>query len=443
MLLTWFAIFFVLGLAVLFTLTEYALVKVRLSALRDLQDKRDKPSKNIANAIHMVENLTEYLSTAQFGITVTSLILGWLGESTLAKLILDTGLLPAAGAHAIASALALLIFTFVHAVFSDLVPKNIAIAEPVKVLLLIARPVRFFHVTFFPLIWVFDRSAVVVTRMLGYDVAQDEDIYSQNEILSLSRNAAQAGELEEEDLTFMQRAFDMNDKVAVDIMIDRTSMEAIDVTATLKEAFQKYLETSYSRFPVVANGDKDKVVGYIYNYDVIRQSRIDDGASVATVMHDMPAVPENMDVHEIYDLMMKKRTPFVLVVDEYGGTSGLITDKDIYEELFGSLREEVDDDNDMYFEKLGDNRYRISGKSTLYDVERYFGVTIKDFEEDEAVTLAGYVLNNDPDFRKDHVLKIDRFEFKALDYDNAYISAFEVTELPPTSAVDEPEKVTS
>ena len=190
MLLNFAIIVLVLLLAILFTLTEYSLVKVRLSALRDLQENRDKPSKNITNAIHMVTHLTEYLSTAQVGITLTSLILGWIGEETVANIILNSGILPPEYARAVASVSAMIIFTIVHAVFTDLVPKNIAIESPVKVLLFIVRPVRFFHITLFPMIWALDHLSNGITHLLGFRTDGEEDIYSQTEILSLSKNAA-------------------------------------------------------------------------------------------------------------------------------------------------------------------------------------------------------------------------------------------------------------
>lgn len=419
----------ILLLAVLFTLTEYALVRVRVSALKALKASKHGSTKNIDAAIHMTEHLTEYLSTAQVGITLTSLILGWIGEDTIATAIINSNLLPADIAHGVASIAAILIFTVIHAVFTDLVPKNIAIAEPVKMMLFIVRPVRFFHILLYPLIFILDRFANGVTHMLGYQTATEDDIYSQTEILSLSKNAAKAGELDEEDLTFMERAFDMNDKVAVDIMIDRTSMVVVDVETTTREALDLYLQERYSRFPVIADGDKDKVIGYVYSYDLLRQARIDDEAPVVRVMRDIPAVPENMDVHDVLKLMVAKRTPITLVVDEYGGTSGLITDKDIYEELFGSMRDEIDDVADDYVEKLGNNKYKVSGKITLYDFERHFDVSIKELEEDEAVTLTGFVLNQEPEFRTGDVMTVANFEIKALDYDNAYINEFEVTEL--------------
>lgn len=430
MIINFVIILVVLLLAILFTLTEYSLVKVRLSALKALQETREKPSRNISNAIHMTTHLTEYLSTAQVGITLTSLILGWIGEETVAEIILGAGIIPAEYAHAVASVAAMIIFTIVHAVFTDLVPKNIAIESPVKVLLFIVRPVRFFHIALFPLIWTLDHLSNGITHLLGFRTDGEEDIYSQTEILSLSKNAAAAGELDEEDLTFMQRAFEMNDKVAVDIMIDRTSMTIIDVTASIADGLNLYLQERYSRFPVVADNDKDKVLGYVFNYDLVRQARIKSSDPVSKIMRDIPAVPENMDLHDVMDEMIIKRSPIAIVVDEYGGTSGLITDKDIYEELFGTVRDEIDDVSDDYIEKLGDHRFKISGKMTLYDFERYFNRNIKELENDDAVTLTGYVLNHDPEFRAGDTMKVANFELTALDYDNAYISQFIVKELP-------------
>ncbi|MDF7637441.1 hemolysin family protein [Leuconostocaceae bacterium ESL0958] len=424
-------IILVLLLAILFTLTEYSLVKVRLSALEALQSDREKPSKNINQAIHMVSHLTEYLSTAQVGITLTSLILGWVGEETVAELILRTHLLPEAYAKPVASVAAIVIFTVVHAVFTDLVPKNIAIEEPIKILLFIVKPVRFFHVALFPLIWTLDHLSNAVTKLMGFQVTNDDDIYSQTEILSLSKSAAEAGELDHEDLTFMQRAFEMNDKVAADVMIDRTSMDVIDVQDPISHGLNEYLKERHSRFPVVADNDKDKVLGYVFNYDLVRQSRISGQQPVAKIMRDIPAVPENMDLHDVMDEMIIKRSPIAVVVDEYGGTAGIITDKDIYEELFGSVRDEMDDESDEYIEKLGDKRYKVSGKTTLYDFQRYFQTQVKELDEDEAVTLTGYVLKKDPDFRTGDSLKIANYQVTALDYENAFIPEFAVKELDP------------
>lgn len=428
-------IIIILLLAVLFTLTEYSLVKVRPSSLRAMQEAREKPSGKISHALNMLDHLSEYLSTAQVGITLTSLILGWLGEDFIATLIINAEILPAAIAHSVSSVAAILIFTFIHAVFTDLVPKNIAIDQPVKMLLAIVRPVMFFHVILYPLIWLFDRAAAFFTKILGFSAHPDEDIYSEAEILSLSRDAADAGELDEEDLTFMKRAFAMNDKEAIDIMIDRTQLTVVNVTDSISDALNLYLEEKFSRMPVVADNDKDKILGYVFSYDLVRQGRISPEASIRTVLRNLPVVSETQPITEVLQEMIEHRAPIVVVKDEFGGTSGIVTDKDIYEELFGSVRDEVDDVADDLVEKLGSDaagnmHYKVSGKMTLYDFERFFKTEIQSFENSEKVTLTGYVLDEHTNFQVGQGIRIANFEITALDFKDAYIEEFEVVALP-------------
>jgi len=425
----------ILALAVLFTLTEYSLVKVRPSALKTLQSAREKKSKNIDHAVHMFVHMTDYLSSAQVGITLTSLILGWLGEEFIATLLINANILPPEYAKSISSIAAILLFTFIHAVFTDLVPKNIAIDQPVKVLLLIVRPVMFFHVIFYPLIWLFDRAAIGITKLLGFNAIPDEDIYSQNEILSLSKDAADAGELQEEDLMFMKRAFQMNEKVAADIMIDRTQLTVIDIQDSIQDALNTYLDEKYTRMPVVANNDKDKILGYVFSYDLVRQGRINSDASVRSVLRNMPVVSETQAITDVLQEMIQHRVPIVVVKDEYGGTSGIVTDKDVYEELFGTVRDEIDDVAEDLVEKLGSDddgnmHYKISGKVTLYDFERFFKAEINVFEESEMVTLTGYVIDQNPNIKKGETVIVDNFRITPLDFNDAYINEFEVVELP-------------
>lgn len=434
-------IIIILLFATLFVASEFALVKVRPSALKDEQNKRDKPSKKIARAIHMTENLNEYLSTTQVGITVAGLVLGWIGEETVSHLLLEAGLivhLPNTGsAQAVASVLAMALLTYVEVVFTELVPKNIAIDIPVKVLLFVTSPLHFFHVLFYPFVWFLNVSANHAVKLFGMKPANEGDeTFSQAEILSLSRNAVSGGELDEEDYLFMQRAFDMNDKVAADIMIDRTQLEVLDITTDVKTALQAYIRDQYSRFPVVANNDKDKILGYVYSYDLVRQSQVDDSIMISKVLRSMVAVNENMQIQDVLKKMIEKRTPIVVVTDEYGGTSGIITDKDIYEELFGTVRDEIDDVAEDLVEKIDGKTFKIPGKMTMYDFERYFQVTIPEFKKSEMVTISGYMIDEHQNIKAGDVISVQNFDFKVLDYADAFINYFEVTVNPRVTAAD-------
>ena len=438
-------IILVLLFATLFVAAEFALVKVRKSALVELQEEREKPSRQIATAIHMVENLNEYLSTTQVGITLAGLILGWMGEETIAHLLLEGGFLKemtGASAGVIASVIALVFLTYVEVVFTELVPKNVAIDFPVKVALFVATPLRLFHVIFYPFVWLLNVSATGVTRLMGMKPANEGDeIYSEAEILSLSRTAARSGELDDADYVFMQRAFEMNDKVAVDIMIDRTQLDVVDITDSVHDTLQRYFETKHSRFPVVADNDKDKILGYVFNYDLMRQAQIDDTLSVRKIIRHMPTVPENMPIQDVLQKMIARRTPIVIVKDEYGGTSGIVTDKDIYEELFGSVRDEMDAVADDLVEKLGADdagnmHYKVSGKMTLYDFERYFHADIRPFDDSDMVTLTGFFLDENSDTSAGDTIKVLDFEITALDFKDAYINEFEVVRVAPTTDDD-------
>ncbi len=430
----WFqliVIILILLLAALFTLLEYSVVKVRPSELKELRQ-----TKKVQRAEHMVNNLNEYLSTAQVGVTMTSLILGWIGDQFITNLLLKITVVPADVREVISPICGVLIFTFFHAVFTDLVPKNMAIDKPVPILLAIVHPIQFFHTIFYPFVWLFAVVAAWVTKLLGYNVQPEEDTYSQNEIMTLSQQSEKAGEMDKEDVIFMQRAFEMNDKVAEDIMIDRTQLAVIDITASIADAAQLYFEKKFTRFPVVANNDKDHILGYIFAYDIMRQNQINPQQSIRTIMRKIPIVYENELITKVLQEMIKKQVPIVVVQDEYGGTSGIITDKDIYEELFGTVGEEIDHaTSDMIEKKEPDSKgnptYEVSGKMPLDDFERYFNTKIEQFENSEVTTLTGFFLERQYDLKVGQPIRVDSFSFIPLDLQNAYVNKFKVIYIKP------------
>ena len=420
--------------AAFFVACEFALVQTRPSALQERIDDLDKPSAKLNRAMKMVTNLNEYLSTTQVGVSLAGIILGWIGETFFVDILLK-GIAPmhVAGptAHTISAIIGVLLLTYLEVVFTEIVPKNISIDMPMKVLMLVVTPLHYCHVMFYPFVWLLNVSATGVVKMMGLKVANESDeVFSQAEILSLSRSAVEGGELEKNDLVYMQRAFELNDKVAKDIMIDRTQLTVIDITTTVKKALTVYLQERFSRIPVVADNDKDKILGYVYNYDLVRQQQVDSTIKVDKLLRDITTTPETTPITEVLQQMIKHQTPIVVVVDEYGGTSGIITDKDIYEELFGTVRDEIDDANDQYIFKQPKGTFQVNGKMTTYDFERYFNVDIKDFESTDIVTLAGYIIDNYPDIKVNDVIHLENFDLKVIDYENSFINWFEVTVNP-------------
>lgn len=416
--------------AAFFVAAEFAIVSVRKSALESALEAGEGNKRKLKLALNMVSNMNEYLSTTQVGVTTTGIILGWLGADTLATLLTDLlGFMPLnkTSIVAISAVLGVVILTYLEVVITEIVPKNISIDMPMKVMMFIVTPLHYFHVVFYPFVWLLNVSASGIVKIVGLKPAgEEEDVLSQNEILNISKNAVHGGAIDKDDFVYMQRAFDFNDKVAKDIMIDRTSLEVVDVTDTVRGVINKYLQKKFTRFPVVANNDKDKILGYVYIYDMIRQAQVDDSVRVSKVMRTIITVPEVTPIQKLLQSMVQKQTPIVVVLDEYGGTSGIVTDRDIYEELFGTVKDEADDVSLEDIIDNGDGTYKVSGKTTLYDFERYFKFRDKDFQESESVTIAGYLLENYK-VKLGSVITIGQFDIKITEFNRNYIEWLEVS----------------
>ncbi|MCZ3393197.1 CNNM domain-containing protein, partial [Enterococcus faecium] len=262
--------------------------------------------------------------TIQLCSSIYCIICGSIGESTVEYFVVEvfgaTHLINSASLHIVGAVVGVLLLTYLEVVITEIVPKNISIDIPLKVLMWVVTPLHYFHTTFYPFVWLLNASANGIVRLLGMQPADESDeIFSQAEILNLSRNAVSGGELDKNDYVYMQRAFDFNDKVAKDIMIDRTQLVVLDINSKVDEALRQYLQSRFSRFPVVANNDKDKILGYIYNYDIIRQSQVDGDIKVSKLLRNIITVPETLALQDVLEQMIQKQVPISVVVDEYGG----------------------------------------------------------------------------------------------------------------------------
>ncbi|AYF91999.1 hemolysin family protein [Apilactobacillus bombintestini] len=431
-----------------FVACEFALVQTRYSMLEEEEETKGK-SKKLAREMFMITNLNDYLSTTQVGVSLSGIIMGWIGEDLIVNGILklleiDPNWISGATAHAVGGVIGIILLTYLEVVFTEVVPKNISIAMPRKILSVVATPLHYFHTIFYPGVWAINVSASGVVRMLGLHMTDESDeSMSQAEILNISKEAVENGDLEKYDYLYMQRAFDFNDKVAKDIMIDRTQLTVMDINTSVEDAITLYIQSKFSRIPVVMNNNKDNIFGYIYCYDLIRQSRVNSDIPVERLIRDIGTVPETMKITEVLQKMISMRTPIVVVVDEYGGTSGIITDKDIYEELFGTVRDEIDPATNEYIFKQPKGTYQVSGKMTTYDFERYFHTEIKDFSNSDSVTLSGYFIDNNPgvSIKPGTTFTVDNFTFKVLHFENSFINLFEVDDGKGAKEADAPKKL--
>lgn len=388
------ALFFVF-LNGFFVLCEFSIVKVRHSKLEQLV-KENKP--NARQALEIGSKLDTYLSACQLGITISSLALGWLGEPAIAKLL--THLLApmdisAALLHTIAFVIAFSFITLLHVVLGELVPKSVAIAMADRSVLWVARPLHIFWVLFLPLIKTFDFLAAISLKVIGVKPAKEsETAMSEEEIKIIANESQKGGVLDEFETEIIRNAVDFSDIVAKEVMTPRKDMICLNKNKSYEENMRVVSECKHTRFPYI-NDSKDNILGMIHIRDLMK-SEIEQNAGNPTpknldsFVRPMFLVPENVSISKILIRMNKERTHTALVVDEYGGTAGLITMEDIMEEIVGDINDEHDDKSEVY-KKLGENVFVFKGRCDIETVEEALNITYP--EDLEQVTIGGYVFN--------------------------------------------------
>lgn len=370
-----------------FVLSEFAIVKIRKSKLEELSKDG---VKNAKMAYEITNSLDSYLSATQLGITISSLALGWIGEPAVAMLIeKPINSIFEANATVIHSISFIISFTFItllHVVLGELVPKSVAIATPEKSVLFVAKPLHAFWVIFKPFIAVFDFLAGGILKLIGIRPAGESEIaHSEEEIKIIVAESLKGGVLDSIETQIIKNAVDFSDTVAKEIMTPRKQMVCLNAQKSYEENYKKVIESKYTRFPYI-DGSKDSVLGMIHIRDILQSDKKDFNKIVRKIL----IVPENSSIASILSMMNKERISAALVIDEYGGTSGLITMEDIIEEVLGDINDEHDE-SEVKFRSIKDGIYELVG---TYEIEDFEEITGVDFDDDiEEITIGGYVFN--------------------------------------------------
>lgn len=370
-----------------FVLSEFAIVKIRKSKLEELSKDG---VKNAKMAYEITNSLDSYLSATQLGITISSLALGWIGEPAVAMLIeKPMNSIFEANVTVIHSISFIISFTFItllHVVLGELVPKSVAIATPEKSVLFVAKPLHAFWVIFKPFIAVFDFLAGGILKLIGIRPAGENEIaHSEEEIKIIVAESLKGGVLDSIETQIIKNAVDFSDTVAKEIMTPRKQMICLNAQKSYDENYKKVIESKYTRFPYI-DGSKDSVLGMIHIRDILQSGNKDFNKIVRRIL----IVPENSSIASILSMMNKERISAALVIDEYGGTSGLITMEDIIEEVLGDINDEHDE-SEVKFKSIKDGIYELVG---TYEIEDFEEITGVDFDDDiEEITIGGYVFN--------------------------------------------------
>lgn len=380
-----FALVFLNGF---FVAAEFAIVKVRTTQIEPLARRGSKRARVAQNVI---SHLDAYLSATQLGITLTSLGLGWMGEPFVAHMLepvlVSAGVTSPTAVTTLSFAIGFSFITFLHIVLGELAPKSLAIQRAQGVTLRIAAPLHWFFIVFRPFIWLLNGSANYFLRLLGVaPVSENELAHSEEELrLLLSKGTT----LTSTGKSISLRAIELRDRTVREVMVARTRLVTLSTARSIEENIAVAMENQFTRYPLCER-HVDNVVGMIHLKDLfMMKGETGPGTRLLDIKREMLFVPEAMSLERILNLFLAKRMLMAVVVDEYGGTAGLVTLENVLEELVGEIRDEFDVESVMV-QKISDTEYVADGGMPLLDFSRMFDVAP---ESHDVVTVSGYLID--------------------------------------------------
>ncbi len=371
-----------------FVSAEFTIVKVRLSQLEELISKGNKRAEY---AKHLVDQMDVSLSVTQLGITLVSLALGWIGEPFLAELLrtpLAAFGVTGAAVDTVAFAVAFSIITAAHIILGELVPKNISIVRPLDMLLMTALPLLVFQRLTYPFVWFLNHFANrIIHYCMGIDVSTGEgDAHSEAEIRLLMEESRKKGYIDKTEYDFVDNVFDFSDKEARDIMIPRADMVCLYLEQSVPENIEIALREQLTRYPICME-DKDHIIGFLHIKDLMEQMWHGKEPNLRLLAREALIVPETMAVSRLLKMLQKNRAQLAIVVDEYGGTAGMVTVEDIVEEIVGDIQDEFDEERPVV-ERRSPLIYSVDAKLPIDEINDILELSL---DVENVDTIGGWV----------------------------------------------------
>lgn len=371
-----------------FVAAEFAFVKVRPTRIAQLASEGNKRA---GVAQECIEHIDAYLSVSQLGITLASLGLGWLGEPAVAALITPLlyrwGINTPSLVHSISFLVSFGFITFLHVVFGELAPKSLAIQRAEALTLWLARPMRFFYYIFYPAVAVLNGTANKLILLFGLQPANEAEItHSEEELRMLISESYKGGQIKKSEQELLQNVFRFEKRVAEEIMVPRPEVCFMDTGISPEENLNLARQSGHTRFPL-SSGSSDRIIGLIHIKDVFFIP--EEVKNIAELKRDILYIPEGMPLDRLMHEFQKTRIHMAVVIDEYGGTAGIVTMEDVLEELVGEIQDEFDREEPEVLSESEDS-FLVSGRMFIDDAAERFDLTVD--EDEEYNTLAGFLL---------------------------------------------------
>lgn len=374
-----------------FVAAEFALISVRRTRVEELARKGNRAAIWVKRAIL---DMDAVVATAQLGITLSSLALGWIGEPALGRLLQPlVDLFPAAleseVSHSLSAGLAFGLITYLHMVVGELAPKTIALENAEKVALIVAQPTIIVQWIFKPALWVLNGSGNLLLRILGAQPAPAHDrVHSVEELKMLVSASAESGVVEEEEQQMLHAVFEFGETLVRHVMIPRTEVVAVSVDADLQSLLDIAVSSSHSKMPVF-DGDLDHVIGVVHLKDIMSALKEADQKkqTAKSVMRETVFIPEAAHVSTLLQIFRAHHRHLAIVLDEYGGTAGVVTLEDLLEEIFGEVSDPFDRGPEI--QPQPDGSALVDGLTSIEQVNERFDLQLQDPHYD---TVAGFIM---------------------------------------------------
>lgn len=371
-----------------FVAIEFALARVNKTRIEQKVKEGSRTAQLILSALNKIDS---YISASQVGITISSLMLGAIGEITIARhltpiieIYISPELTPFA-AHSIALPLALLIVTYFHVVIGEIIPKTVAFVDPEKTASLLIWPLEIFKFTTSPLVSFLNFSASSILRLFGITDLRTTFVYTEDELKMLLNVSQEEGVLEESEKEMITNIFDFPDTVAREIMTPRTDVICIEADETIENVIKTIIESKHSRIPIYEE-NIDNITGVVTTRDILEQFNLGNTKkSVRDIAKPVIKVPESKPIDDLLTELKRKSLQLAIIIDEFGGTSGLVTIEDIVEEIVGEIPDEYDTDTEPV-QVLPNKDILVDGKLSIDEINEKLGTN---FSKEHYDTIGG------------------------------------------------------
>ena len=434
----WTVVFILLLVNGVFVAAEFSVVRARKTKIEQLTKDGNVDAKL---ALKALEDMNFFIAAVQVGVTIASIGIGWFGSPAVEMMLkpilnefpeFQTYVAP------VTAAVAFLCVTFLHVIIGEQVPKCIALQYPERVAMYVARPMNWFMLVSKPFVWVLNVTCNSILKLFRVPISSARVVHTIEDLDLLVDTSYDEGVLNETEKDMLHNMFKFSDLTAREVMIPRTDMVCVPSDMTLDEVNQLASENQYTRYPVY-EGDIDHITGLIHVKDLYSLSIKDEVCPIEKIIRNIMLIPETMTMDNLVREFKKNKSQMAVVVDEFGGTSGIITLEDVLEEIFGDVQDEFDEEAEIDITEIKPNHYLVNGMMRLDELAEYFDIPEEQIEVDDVDTIAGLVvkelgrLANVDDF-----VKCGEFTYTVKEIDGARITKILLTrEVPQPINIEE------